>query len=196
MSKQVTISKFNVKKDPQNKIHYTNMYSKYKWDINIISNYIATKKFSPLHQYSSDKTPTNDIMCNICYNYFPTINQTNCCFHHICTECIAATVDPAKMICPFCRKPNLTVTPNQKKENLKSNDVDDKEYSQYQEKVKEQFDFETAKGCSDEAIAIALQYKLDVKMVNELLLAGLSQDEIVSNLNKNSHPPQQPAQPQ
>ena len=193
--KKSTISRHIIKIPSQQTAHYTNMYSKYKWDIHVISSNINASKFTPIYQYSPEKTSTHNVMCNICYNYFPAINQTNCCFHHICTECIAATVDPNDLICPFCRKQNFTVTPNQKKENLKADDADDIEYSKYQQKVKDDFDFDEAKGCSDEAIVIAMQYKLDVKIVNELLNAGLSQEEIISNLRgANTHPNQPPPQ--
>lgn len=183
--KKLNISNLLIKQPSQPIASYTNMYFKYKWDIRVISSNIKTKKLTPIYQYSPEKTETHNVMCNICYNYFPAINQTNCCFHHICTECIAATVDPKELICPFCRKSHFSVTPNQKKENLKADDADDEAYSKYQKKVKNEFDFDEAKGCSDEAIVIAIQYNLDVKIVNELLNAGLSQEEIISSLGGN-----------
>lgn len=186
--KKYNISNLLIKQPSQQIASYTNMYSKYKWDIRVISSNIRANKFTPIYKYSPEKTNTHNIECNICYNYFPAINQTNCCFHHICTECIAATVDPNELMCPFCRKPKFMVTPNRTRENLKTDDEDDEAYSKYEKKVKGEFDFDEAKGCSDESISIAMQFNLDVKVVDELLKAGLSQDEILSNLRgKNSH---------
>jgi hypothetical protein len=53
-------------------------------------------------------------MCLICYHFFPRINETNCCQHAICTECLACIVKPPPegRACPFCRVEDFALRPN------------------------------------------------------------------------------------
>jgi len=48
----------------------------------------------------------------ICYNDFPLVNESKCCRHAVCTECLAATIRPtgfAHRRCPVCRAKGLTI---------------------------------------------------------------------------------------
>lgn len=165
-------------------IHFSNIYPSYKWKIFAISANISQKLLCPLDNPSPEKTETHNIMCDICYNYYPTINETNCCSHPICTECVAATVDPKTFICPFCRSNHLTLTPILTRDKLKLQDADDEAYQKYEKKIKDGFDFDEAQGCSDDAIAIALQYQVNVKDIDKLIKAGVSSEEIILSLTR------------
>ncbi|OHS93273.1 hypothetical protein TRFO_11879 [Tritrichomonas foetus] len=163
---------------------FLNLYNHYKWTNGHIAANIRAKKLTPIFQGSQDKNEQYNTKCEICYYYYPKINQTTCCFQRICTECIAATIDPNTLTCPYCRKNIFNVTPNQTRADLKNDDADDENYEKYEKKVKDGFDFEAAEGCSDESIAIALQFQVNVKEVNELLNAGLTIDEIIQSFSR------------
>lgn len=53
--------------------------------------------------------------CDICYLGFPKSNQTQCCGHCVCSQCLAfiAKRDFLKSrICPFCRYPEFAIMAN------------------------------------------------------------------------------------
>ena len=90
------------------------IYNNYKWTPKEICQAVRESKITPLYEGEFDETPKNNIFCETCYLYYPRINQTTCCHHQICSECLAALIefDTNKRKCPFCRSNSLTVLPN------------------------------------------------------------------------------------
>jgi hypothetical protein len=174
---------------------FKGIYRRYKWPIGQVVSNIHAGFLTPLFPPACDASAGCKASCSICYQYFPRTNETQCCSHHICTECIAATVDPpgGEQICPFCRKPTFFVIANLSFEQLKTKDGDDSQYEKFEQKTRVGFDFDNVAGCCDEAIAIALQYKGDACAIHELMASGISSDEIISSIVS---PPQPPTDPQ
>jgi hypothetical protein len=58
-------------------------------------------------------TDKNTIFCEICYQYYCVTNQTQCCHHHICSNC-APFLDTGvgSSRCPFCRRSGLKLNHN------------------------------------------------------------------------------------
>lgn len=165
-------------------VKFNGLYREYKWKPGIVASNVRARILTPVEEFTPDKTEKNEIMCAICYNYYPLINQTQCCFNHICTECIAAIIDPPpnQAVCPFCRKGNFYVTANLSHIDLKKHDNDDKEYQKYEKKIRDGFDADDFVGCRDESIAIALQYNANPRIINDLVDAGVSIDVVIDTL--------------
>lgn len=157
------------------------IYKAYKWNMRVLAANIRSGRLTPMLTFTPDSTETNKISCGICYNFFAKTNQTVCCSNHICTECIAACVTPpgTEQTCPFCRKPNFTVTPNLDVSQLKNPDGDDSQYVKFEKRLVTGFDSDDAEGCSDEAIAVALQFGWKAKEVDKQLKAGMSVQEVI-----------------
>ena len=162
------------------------IYKTYKWPLAVLAANVRAGRLTPMFEFTPDQTDTNNISCGICYNFFPKMNQTVCCANHICTECIAACVQPPnrEQMCPFCRKTGFFVTPNLASSQLKNPDGDDSQYVKFEKRLASGFDSDDAEGCSDEAIAIALQFGWDVKEVNKKLDSGMSVEEVIQAFAK------------
>jgi hypothetical protein len=88
--------------------------SKYLWTPGQIAKNIQSGVVSPTFVPQTDRTFDHSCMCLVCYHWFPSINETNCCQHAICTECLACIVKPPPddRVCPFCRRTNFEIRPN------------------------------------------------------------------------------------
>ncbi|KAJ6234701.1 hypothetical protein M0813_29294 [Anaeramoeba flamelloides] len=90
------------------------IYSEIRYDQPYIKELIQTKKLSPLFHPQSLKSDIVSCECNICFNFFPILNQTTCCSKQICSECFLQIQPKAKTtttnMCPFCRSPGFSVS--------------------------------------------------------------------------------------
>ena len=162
---------------------YTGLYKKYKWENGKIAANIRAKKLTPILPYTSDDNGKKNVMCQICYNFYPLMNLTKCCHQMICTECIAATVSPTEMNCPFCRKSGFHVTPNQTINELKDLISDDEQYEKYEKEIRDGFKEEDVVGCTDDAIQIAMSFNVPPKNIQELLDNGIPSEDIIVMLD-------------
>ena len=60
---------------------------KCKYTMKQFKDEVESGLITPFYPPSECKTFLNDIMCEICYSYYPRINQTNCCHRLICSRC-------------------------------------------------------------------------------------------------------------
>lgn len=95
-----------------NKKVFTGLYQHYQWTGKEIEKLTEAHILTPIQNGSSEKTDENQVYCQICYCYYPKINETRCCHSSICTECYAACVNRIQSECPFCRAIGFTVMPN------------------------------------------------------------------------------------
>lgn len=53
--------------------------------------------------------PKNPLLCPICHDYFtePCILS---CYHTFCARCLRGREQDRRLICPFCRYDNITVS--------------------------------------------------------------------------------------
>jgi hypothetical protein len=88
--------------------------SLYHWTPGQIAMNIQSKIVTPTYLPNRERSEANSCMCLICYLWFPSINETRCCQHPICTECLACIIKPPpeNRVCPICQRENLTVRPN------------------------------------------------------------------------------------
>jgi hypothetical protein len=165
---------------------FTGIYRSYKWALGQVAANIQSQLLTPMYPPLADPTAACQVSCSICYSFFPQVNETCCCAQHICTECIAATIDPpgGDQTCPFCRKPGFAVAANLQRWQLRRRDEDDKQYAKFQQVIHDGFDLETAKGCSDEAIAAALQFQTHPAEVQRLLDSGVRIDDVLQMLSR------------
>ncbi|KAK8883211.1 hypothetical protein M9Y10_045862 [Tritrichomonas musculus] len=168
-----------------------NLYSHYRWSKQQINNLIENGIVSPM--YPPSETPDGDkVFCAICYSYYQKVNLTGCCNHQICSECLAAVVDPppAHRVCPFCKKEDFQIIPFISSTNGgKNNDGDDPEFLDFQEKQRQGLadvhidPNRNGNQCSEKARAIAQQYNLNPFDVDVYLNAGIPEEEIIANLS-------------
>ena len=157
---------------------YNRIYNNYKWTEQQIHLEISNGRLTPISDFTTERTNQSNIICSICYNFYPLINETKCCHQHICTECFAACIDPKQPTCPFCRSTNPTVTANQKKENLKIPDFDDLQFEKHEEELRDGIEWDQMSGLSDEIIAMSIQYNIEPRILHELSSSGISNEEI------------------
>ena len=162
-----------------NNVTFNKLYNKYKFTEQDIAGKISSGQLTPITPFTFEQTGQNNIVCSICYNFYPIINETKCCHQHICTECFAACIDPKTPTCPFCRSTNLSVTANQKKEDLKIPDFDDLEFEKHEEELRDGINWDKMHGFSDEIIAISIQYDIDPSLIQDLSSSGISNEEII-----------------
>jgi hypothetical protein len=86
------------------------------------------------------------------------------------------------------------VTANVSASQLRVIDADDSQFVKFEQVQKGGFDFDQARGCSDEAIAIACQYKGDPIVIDALLRTNVPAAAIIEQLCQ-PNPPQPPAPP-
>jgi hypothetical protein len=106
------------------------MYNHYKWTPNQVVKAVETGRLSPLDPGTDSPTAPSPVFCEICYRYYMKINTTSCCRRQICSECIAASLDPPPrpVSCPFCRNKSTSWVPNVR---IAGSNEDSEEYKQY-----------------------------------------------------------------
>jgi hypothetical protein len=174
------------------------IYRCYKWPPGRVASNIRNQLLTPMYPPLADPTAACQVSCSICYNFFPRVNETSCSAQHVCTECVAATIDPpgAEQICPFCRRPGFSVTANLQRWELRRRDEDDTQYEKFERAICDGFDFESAKGCSDEAIAAAMQFQTDPAEIQALLDQGRPIGDILHLLGRPRAAEPKPATPE
>jgi hypothetical protein len=162
------------------------LYSHYKWSPDELRHFIETKRLSPLHDGSDDPILPSTIFCEICYRYYPFVNITTCCHRQICSECIAAScpVPPDPISCPFCRQNNISWSPNV---THGVTNQDSEEYRLFLEKqLRGEADvalIETRKlpdALETQALEISKSYNVNLNTLRDLLAAGLTAEEILT----------------
>lgn len=164
-----------------------NLYAHYRWPKAQIINLIESGIISPM--YPPSESPDGDkVFCAICYCFYPKVNLTGCCNHQICSECLAAIIEPPPQhrACPFCKKEDFPIIPFISSSNGgKNNDGDDPEYLTFQEKQRRgEADVpinSNTTPCSEKAIAIAQQFNKNPHDIDVLLSAGIPEEEIIAN---------------
>jgi hypothetical protein len=152
--------------------------NRYFWNAGQIAKNIQNGVVTPTYPPEARRTRTADCSCLICYQYFPRINQTNCCQHAACTECLAciAKPPPEARLCPFCRAANFTIQPNLQRRQLAhpSSPVDG---------IDDQPIMGLEKSDSDELIALFMQYPdIDKEAARQLYQADVPVGEIIESL--------------
>jgi len=154
---------------------FKGIHHKYKYSNDQVASWVRSGKSSPLH----DPVPVNNgnlCFCSICYNYYPTINKCTCCNNSVCTECLAATVDPKLVRCPMCRSQRFAITPN-----LRSNQVTNAEPNEEPIQLPD---------LPDELICYSLEYPMYQDIVVKLHKNGASKELIISIINLAVQKPQ------
>ena len=125
--------------------------------------------------------------CDICYNHFPSVNKTNCCGKQICTECIAATINPPsqKQSCPFCRKDKISFKPNITVNNGgTTGEDDDEKFIDFEARRQiglEDVPIDAGVKYSPEVLRIAAQYNLQPRVVQDFLNQGITEEMIIES---------------
>lgn len=157
------------------------IYPKYGW-VNEqfaanIQRGVVTPCFAP-----SDRPGQRDLSyCELCYHGFPRINESKCCRHAACTECLAAYISPANFntrICPFCRKVAFEIRANVTRSELKKpfdggNVADEPVIADWDEALPEEVNL------------IFIQFhpnEVQKQMIIELYNAGIPTNEIIEQL--------------
>lgn len=109
-------------------------------------------EITPFYQPSPQKTYLNDIMCVMCYSFFPRINKVNCCKHAFCSNCLILLEK-----CPYCQKNEISITANC---------------------ASDQFPDDNNKNYPDDTLKIAEEMKLDKDKVKKLLESGFVIDDL------------------
>ena len=167
-----------------------NLYSHYRWGKTQINNLIENGIISPM--YPPCDSPEGDkVFCSICYCYYQKVNLTGCCNHQICSECLAAIIEPppAHRACPFCKKEDFPIIPYISSSNGgKNNDGDDPEFLSFQEKQRRgeadvpiNMNNNNSAPCSQRAREIAEQFNRNPYDIDVLLSAGIPEEEIIAN---------------
>ncbi|OHT10254.1 hypothetical protein TRFO_04261 [Tritrichomonas foetus] len=174
------------------------LYKKYLWSPAQISMLIESGKVSPMF-YPKEGEDEHSVYCEICYSFYPVVNKTGCCGHQICSECLEAVIEPPpnKRTCPFCKVDNFAIIPYVTKENGGiSGDGDDIEYLKFEERRKQGLEDKhiqpeekppmmnpsyqaNVRECSPKAISIANMFHVNPDTIEELLEAGLTEEDII-----------------
>jgi hypothetical protein len=162
-------------------------YNAYKWNPAQMKHGVKSHKVGAYVPGAEAPDGKSVCLCPICYLYYPKLNATQCCQKGICTECIFATIEPdfQQAKCPFCRATPVKVIADR----ITTTSEDDAEFRTFDAKRKAG---EMDTGIADrpiplppetEAIAqdISRNCHLDIQSVRELLLAGISPDEIAAS---------------
>lgn len=164
-----------------------NLYAHYRWPKTQIVNLIENGIISPMYP-PSDSPEGDKVFCSICYCYYPKVNITGCCNHQICSECLAAIIEPppAHRVCPFCKKEDFKIIPFISSTNGgRNNDGDDPEYLTFQEKQRRgEADVPINSNlppCSQRAKEIGEQFNRNPYDIDVLLSAGIPEEEIIAN---------------
>lgn len=115
---------------------------------------VRNGEITPFYQPSPQKTYLNDIMCELCYNFFPRVNKLNCCKHAVCSNCVIF-IDK----CPMCRKDEISITANCASDQFPDNN----------------------KNYPDDTLKIAEELKLDKDRVKKLLESGFIIDDLFND---------------
>ncbi|OHS98371.1 hypothetical protein TRFO_08968 [Tritrichomonas foetus] len=172
----ITTSSVTPKRNQNECLHGIYHKEKYRWTEGQIAANIRKGKVTPIYPFSAESQRTSRCFCSICYNYYPSINETTCCQQGICTECLAAIIDPPpkQRMCPYCRSANISIKPNVEYNDLKSPVVNTHEPLTLDDSFA---------NLPDELICLLLQYEhLDRQMVIDLYNAGVPIDEIEASL--------------
>lgn len=155
-------------------IHHIYKDSNYKWTQGQIAANIRSHVVSPIYPIL-EEGGSKKCFCNICYNYYQMINETACCGHGICTECLSAVIPPppATRVCPLCRAENFGLKVNVDYNNLTHKDDIDSEPPLIIDP-----------DLPDDINCIILQYpNIEKNIIIELHQAGLTAEEIISSIN-------------
>jgi hypothetical protein len=165
-------------------------YTVYKWSPAEMKHGLSTRKVCSFSPGKPDRDDKICHFCSICYLYYPKVNATECCHNGICTECVFATIDPDfhRAQCPFCRATPFKIVPD----GTISPSGDDPAYLSFDAKRKAgELDtgiLDTPEQAAQlppemEAIAkdISSHCHFDIRTVRDLLLAGVSPDEIAAS---------------
>jgi hypothetical protein len=147
----------------------------YSWNAGQIASNIRSGVVTRTYPPEANRTRTADCSCLICYQYFPQINQTTCCQHTACTECLACIVKkpPAPRVCPFCRHKDFTIQPNMTRSTLThpQSPIDD---------AADRPIMGLEKSDPDELIALFVQYPdIDKEAARQLYRAGVSIQQLI-----------------
>ena len=173
----LTTSSVSPNQSANETVHDIYKSTDYKWNKGQIAANIRRRVVSPIYPILSETTSGKKCFCPICYNYYSKINETDCCGHGICTECLSAIISPPpnERLCPFCRSKNFGLKINVDPSNLSHKDDIDAEPPLIIDQ-----------DLPDEINAIILQYDhLDKSAIIELYKAGFTAEEISSDLNQN-----------
>ncbi|KAK8870398.1 hypothetical protein M9Y10_008280 [Tritrichomonas musculus] len=158
-------------------VHNIYKRSDYKWNKGQIAANIRNGIVTPIYPILDEDSGARKCFCPICYNYYAKINETTCCEHGICTECLSAIIPPPpqERMCPFCRSKDFKLRTNVDSNHLVHKD----DYNSEPPLILDS-------DLPDEINCILLQYDhLDKNAIIELYKAGLSAEEILSGLNVN-----------
>lgn len=148
----------------------------YNWTGEQVAYNIRHSKVTPILPYSKERTDQKKCFCEICYFYYEQINETTCCNHPICTECLAAVVEspPNQQVCPFCRAQQFRIRPNRSYHQLVNPTTIEVE------RAPDVIDIGN-KNVPDEVLALLYQYpNTDVDIVMEMYSAQIPMEEIIA----------------
>lgn len=155
-------------------IHHIYKDSNYKWSQGQIAANIRNHVVTPIYPIL-DEDGNRKCFCNICYNYYQKINETTCCGHAICTECLAAVISPPPeaRVCPLCRAENFKI----------KIDVDSSHLS-HKDDINSEPPLIIDPDLPDDINCIILQYpNIEKNIIIELHKAGLTAEEIINDIN-------------
>ena len=114
----ITFSEVQPSNDQERPGH---VYKSFTWTPGQFAANIQGRKISPIFPPVTQPKLLRYTYCEICFLGFPVINETKCCGHGICTECMAAIVKQPEFhhrICPFCRQSCFDIIPNRSRADL------------------------------------------------------------------------------
>lgn len=167
------------------------IYKRSKWSPEMLRYMVLNGYVTPLYMFQENQSSSHQISCQICYLYYPKINETHCCHHLICTECLASIIDlpPSTKfrVCPFCRQECFSIKPCVDSVRIPGGaNGDDPEFLKYEERRKQGLEDKPITNKKppinypNEVLELANQFHADPDTIHNLMQAGLTQEDIIS----------------
>lgn len=163
--------------------------NKYRWSVQELGRAIGAGKLAPIERGQKAATSTHKAECQICYQFYPSVNKTSCCGQFICSECLTVVSGPPPLnnMCPFCRRSNPTT---QIVSGEAAISADDQAYRDYEERRRMGLEDKhlvahTPELSSEEEERLRRLVErthLPEVTLREVIAAGLTDEEILENM--------------